>query len=209
MTSTAGTAPRRTQVERRETAERRLLRAAAELTAEVGPAAMTLAAVGERAGYSRGLASHHFGTKAMLMRRLSESVTEWFQERLDTTLGDADPLVRLDRLVGAYFEMLGDFTPIYRARLMLWADAVARPSSELRPIVVEADQAFREKIVQGVHDARARGLIDTEVDADGVATMLIGMLRGIAMQSLVAPIDLEATLVEVQRILAASLTPAP
>ena len=57
MTSTAGTAPRRTQVERRETAERRLLRAAAELTAEVGPAAMTLAAVGERAGRRAGRAA--------------------------------------------------------------------------------------------------------------------------------------------------------
>jgi AcrR family transcriptional regulator len=56
--------PRRTQEERRVEAERRLLRAAAELVGEIGPARLTLANVGERAGYSRGLATHHFGPRA-------------------------------------------------------------------------------------------------------------------------------------------------
>ena len=61
--------PRRTQEERRTEAEQRLLAAAAQLISETGPASMTLAKVGERAGYSRGLATHHFGSKAALMQR--------------------------------------------------------------------------------------------------------------------------------------------
>jgi Bacterial regulatory proteins, tetR family len=40
---------------RRNEAEQRLLDAAAELIGEIGPAAVTLANIGERAGYSRGL----------------------------------------------------------------------------------------------------------------------------------------------------------
>jgi AcrR family transcriptional regulator len=57
----------RTQEQRRIEAERRLVRAAAELVGEIGPARVTLANVGERAGYSRGLATHHFGPKGALM----------------------------------------------------------------------------------------------------------------------------------------------
>lgn len=51
---------RRTQVERRDEAERRILEAAALIVAENGLEAITLAEAGERAGYSRGLPSHYF-----------------------------------------------------------------------------------------------------------------------------------------------------
>ena len=44
--------------ERSELSTRRLLDAAGELIVEGGYEAMTLAAVGERAGYSRGLPAH-------------------------------------------------------------------------------------------------------------------------------------------------------
>ena len=52
---------------------------AAELIAEVGPSGFTLANVGERAGYSRGLATHHFGSKGAMMQRLVASVTSGFR----------------------------------------------------------------------------------------------------------------------------------
>ena len=43
---------------------------------------MTLANVGERAGYSRGLATHHFGSKGALMQRLVDAVTLQFREAI-------------------------------------------------------------------------------------------------------------------------------
>jgi len=47
-----------------------LLDAAADLIAEGGYEAMTLAAVGERAGYSRGLVTARFGSKDQLLEAL-------------------------------------------------------------------------------------------------------------------------------------------
>jgi AcrR family transcriptional regulator len=75
-------AQRRTQGERRTEAERRLVAAAAELVGEIGPSRVTLANVGERAGYSRGLATHHFGSKGALMQRLVDTVTVQFREAI-------------------------------------------------------------------------------------------------------------------------------
>jgi AcrR family transcriptional regulator len=66
------------QERRRNEAEQRLLDAAAELIGEIGPAAVTLANIGERAGYSRGLATHHFGSKGAMMHRLVANVTDEF-----------------------------------------------------------------------------------------------------------------------------------
>ena len=72
----------RTQEVRRTEAEQRLVAAAAEMVGEVGPSRVTLANVGERAGYSRGLATHHFGSKGALMQRLVETVTHQFREAM-------------------------------------------------------------------------------------------------------------------------------
>src|ERR1043165_6903985 len=69
---------RRTQQERREEAERKVLAAATALITQHGSRALTLAAVGEAAGYSRGIVSHHFGSRENLLRAVmpySEGVT--------------------------------------------------------------------------------------------------------------------------------------
>ena len=58
---------RRTQQERRDQAETALLNAAAELVVEEGVHSLTLARVGQRAGYSRGLVTHYFGSKQALL----------------------------------------------------------------------------------------------------------------------------------------------
>src|SRR5690349_22428973 len=59
---------RRTQRERREETERKVLAAATALIAQHGSRALTLAEVGEAAGYSRGIVSHHFGSRENLLR---------------------------------------------------------------------------------------------------------------------------------------------
>src|ERR1700730_15554913 len=61
---------------------RKMLQAAGDLIVEVGYHKMTLAAIGERAGYSRGLATMRFGSKKGLLQRLVESsMTDWLDRR--------------------------------------------------------------------------------------------------------------------------------
>ena len=69
---------RRTQVERRDEAERRILEAAALIVAVNGLEAITLAEAGARAGYSRGLPSHYFKTKADLLSALGAYIIDSF-----------------------------------------------------------------------------------------------------------------------------------
>src|SRR3954447_20266254 len=65
---------RRTQAQRRAAARGAILDTAIELLADGGYANMTLADVGERAGYSRSLATHYFGSKPKLLAAIIQRV---------------------------------------------------------------------------------------------------------------------------------------
>lgn len=199
---TDGTDGTRTQEERRSDAEHRLVAAAAELVGEVGPAKVTLANVGERAGYSRGLATHHFGSKGALMQRLVESVTHQFRDAMFGHTDDHDPVAELRRLIGIYFDVLTDLKPVNRARLVLWADAVANPSQQTRSRMVAADREFREEIEKRITVAITAGQLPDSVHPQGLATVIVAMLRGVALQSLIDDqVDLAAARSEVEALL--------
>jgi AcrR family transcriptional regulator len=69
-------ARRRTQAERSEVTQLRLLEATVACLAELGYARMTTVAVGRRAGLSRGAHLHHFGTKLELVTRAVQHLHE-------------------------------------------------------------------------------------------------------------------------------------
>jgi len=193
---------RRTQEERRAEAERRLLEAAAELIAKIGPARVTLANIGERAGYSRGLATHHFGSKGAMMQRLVDAVTVQFRDAVTAQSRSDSALDEAVGLIGAYFAALAHPAPINRVRLVLWADAVTTRSPGVAQAMLAADQEFRGELAKRIERGVSSGEFDTSVDPGGLATAIVGMLRGIAMQHLLDPqVDLNAARAEAERLL--------
>ena len=192
----------RTQEQRRIEAERRLVRAAAELVSEVGPGRVTLANVGERAGYSRGLATHHFGSKGALMQRLVDTVTGQFREAMAEESQSDSPADQLRQLIDFYFRVISDLQPVNRARLVLWADAVAGPSEDVRPQMISADREFREEIEKRIQLAVGADDDGAAIDPHGLATVIIAMLRGVALQRLLdEQVDLGAARREVEQLL--------
>jgi AcrR family transcriptional regulator len=197
--------PRTPEVRRAE-AEQRLIAAAADLVGELGPSKVTLANVGERAGYSRGLATHHFGSKGALMQRLVEAVTQQFREAMFDQGGADHPLTELRTLVGIYFDVVADLQPVNRARLVLWADSVANPDDDTRARMVAADREFREEIEKRIRLGLSAGQVPSTVHPHGLATVIVAMLRGVALQSLIDDhVDLEAARAEIERLLTSRL----
>jgi len=192
----------RTQDQRRIEAERRLVRAAAELVGEIGPGRVTLANVGERAGYSRGLATHHFGSKGALMQRLVDAVTSQFRDAMFEESQSDSPIDQLRQLIDFYFHVVSDLQPVNRARLVLWADAVAGPSEDVRPQMISADREFREEIEKRIERGVLAGQVPTSVDPAGLATAIVAMLRGVALQSMLDDqVDLDAARAEVEELI--------
>jgi AcrR family transcriptional regulator len=202
------TDPRRTQEERRAEAEMRLLGAAAELIGEIGPSRVTLANIGERAGYSRGLATHHFGSKGAMMRRLVDSVTVRFRADVLASSASDSALDEAMGLVRAYFQVLAQPQPANRARLVLWADAVATDSPDVRPAMVASDREFRDELAKRIERGVSSGEFAKSTNPVGLATVIIGMLRGVALQSMLDDdVDLDACRREVETLLIGRLRP--
>lgn len=177
--------PRQRQAERRSEAERRLLTAAAELIGEVGPMRTTLADIGERAGYSRSLVTAHFGSKGALVQRIMDTVTTEFHEALvrDVPTGSARDAIR--EIVDSYVGGLPGMSALVRARIALWADAAASGTAEDRAGAAAADGRFREEIGRRLREGVASGELPGDVDVEGFTTVLVGMLRGVALQHLI------------------------
>lgn len=178
--------PRRTQQERRDHTSGALLDAAAELVVEHGVRAVTLARVGERAGYSRGIVSHHFGSKSALIAELAHSVQTGFVPGLE----ELEPgLDRLLRLIDGYVGQLGNVGVLNRAFLILWAESATQP--ELAPIFRERDASFRADLHDDIRAGITAGHIDPTLDAAAVAVAVLGQLRGIGFQRLLDPEDID------------------
>lgn len=181
---------RRTQQERRETTERALLTATADLVVESGLPSVTLAEVGRRAGYSRGIVTHHFGSKQALVEALVTASQAGFVPGLD----GLDPgLDRLLALVEGYLGAVGGIGSLSRAFLVLWAESVASP--DLGPVFRERDALFRADIAADVEAGRDAGEIRADVDPAVVAAIVLAELRGLALQYLVAPDSIDTATV--------------
>jgi AcrR family transcriptional regulator len=174
------TTARRTQQQRRDQAEAALLNAAAELVVEEGVHSLTLARVGERARYSRGLVTHYFGSKQALLQRLAHATQTGFVPGLGGLPAGID---RLLRLIDGYIGSLGQLKMMNRAFLLLWAEAAT--TSELARIFRERDEAFRADLREDVVAGIADGVVRPDVAADDVAIAVLAQLRGIALQRLV------------------------
>ncbi|MBA5220402.1 TetR/AcrR family transcriptional regulator [Streptomyces griseoaurantiacus] len=181
------TAPARTQKQRREEAEAALLDAAAELVAEQGMRALTLARVGERAGYSRGLVTHYFGSKQALVERLARAAQSGFVPGLADLPPGPDRLLRL--IDGYLAQQTKHERPLNRAFLLLWMEAATSP--DLARLFADRTEAFRTDLREDLTAGIAEGTIRPDLPVEETTAAIVAQLRGIAIQLLVTPESLD------------------
>jgi AcrR family transcriptional regulator len=177
------TTPARTQKQRRDEAEAALLNAAAELVAEQGLRSLTLARVGARAGYSRGLVTHYFGSKQALVERLARAAQSGFVPGLE----DVPPgLDRLLRLIDGYLAQQAKHErPLNKAFLLLWIEAATSP--DLAPLFHDRTEAFRRDLREDLTAGITEGTIHPDIahTLDETTAAIVTQLRGLALQLMV------------------------
>jgi AcrR family transcriptional regulator len=176
---------RRSHAERREESERRLLEAALVIVARRGAVRMTLAEVGEAAGYSRGLPAHRFGSKAGLVHALAGYIGERFGQQRKQ-----GPALKpgLDAILGNirfYFGRKGEAWTATRALLVMMTESWMEPACELRGEVAAYNRGALAWFEQHIRIGIAQGEIAADTDPAVTAVILLGAMRGVMLQWLV------------------------
>jgi AcrR family transcriptional regulator len=117
-----------------------LLDAAEELLCDLGSAALTLSAVADRAGVSKGGLLYHFGTKEALIKGMVERLIEDFDQLLTDQPGDT----YTERYLGA------TLAAVRSSRLRRWA-VVTGASGNLF-LLAPLREAMSRWHCEGLHD---------------------------------------------------------
>jgi len=175
---------RRSQKERIELSDKLMLDAAEHLVIELGTHATTLKEVGERAGYSRGLAHARFGSKEQLFMRLTERcLAHWYEEVRNQSRGrrgSAALMSRLDAIIAYAANHPADAQVLY----ILWFESVG-VSSPMKERLSEFHQAARKDISSLLEEGVKQGELSKKTDVEALTLLITSTSFGLAYQWLV------------------------
>lgn len=185
-TEARGPKPRRKQAERTALSDRKLTEAAIELMVQHGIQGTTLQAVGERAGYSRGLATHRFGSKAGLFGKVLHVASADWLERVQHAVGDRVGVEALAAATDAAERFFTERADEVRAMYLLWFLSID-PSADYKANIASVHHAQRRDAAAWIKAGQKAGQIDPSLDPLRVAEQYVASMAGIAYQWLANP----------------------
>lgn len=158
--------------------------AVVELAAEQNPGDITTAAIARHMNLTQGALFRHFPNKEAIW----SSVMEWVAERLLTRCdaaakAAATPLAALEAVFMAHIEFVAAHPGVPR---MLFGELQRADDSAPKRMVRTLLQKYGERLAVLIAQGKATGEIDTDVNTIAAATLFIGTIQGLVMQSLLA-----------------------
>jgi AcrR family transcriptional regulator len=168
------------QSERSNLSTRRLLQATAELIAEVGYERTTLAEIGKRAGYSHGMVSRRFGSKAALIEALISRLSDRFGHgNLSNTLAHSTGIDALHAVIDEIGKDAANSTSSVRGFYALLFEGL-KPIPELHNFVADLHDDYLRDLTRQVDLGLKTGRLRVGVDAAEITELTVNAVRGLA-----------------------------
>ena len=177
-------AARKTQAERTALSDKKMFEAAIELINERGTQKTTLKEIGERAGYSRGLANYRFGSKDGLMLELFERFDDRWKEHLQDYIANARGLDAVRQASSALRDFLKKESSYLRAMYLLWYESLGH-ESDMRHLLAEHHDVYRHDAKRWIEQGIEAGEIKADTDPVQFAAQYCAFSFGIVYQWLV------------------------
>jgi AcrR family transcriptional regulator len=146
----------------------------------------TLAAIGEAAGYSRGLATHHFGSKADLFARVIRWISDKLRRQVEPPLKERGGVDALCAFVDGHRRFADENPLMTRALYVLWFQSLIADSS-MRDAAIDDLLGHRDRIRRILEQGIAAGTVRADADANAEAIQFCGALFGLGLQWLIDP----------------------
>lgn len=163
--------------ERRE----EIIRVTLDLAAKQGVDDVTTQDMAQAMGVTQGAVFRHFASKDAIWL----AVMQWVREQLMGVLGRAaaqgrDPLDALQRMFFAHIDFIANHPAIPR---VLMSEHLHGRNAVLRELVTEIMLGYEAKIAGLLQDAQTQGMARADLDAHAAATLYIGMIQGLVLQT--------------------------
>ncbi|MGB3274505.1 MAG: TetR family transcriptional regulator [Xanthobacteraceae bacterium] len=155
-----------------------------DLAAEQNPADITTGAIAKRMGVTQGALFRHFPSKDTILQAVMEWVSERLLARIDkATAAAASPLGALEAAFTAHIEFISEHPGVPR---MLFGELQRAERTIAKRMAQTLIQRYGERLGRLIAEGKQRGELLATLDDKAAATLFIGTIQGLVMQSLIA-----------------------
>jgi AcrR family transcriptional regulator len=154
------------------------------LAAEQNPGEITTAAIAKHMGLTQGALFRHFPSKDAILQAVMEWVAERLLARVDKAAqAAASPLAGLEAVFMTHIDFVAQHPGVPRMLFGELQRAVDTPAKRMARTLIER---YSKRLAALIVKGKAQGELDNEVDTAAAATLFIGAIQGLIMQSLLA-----------------------
>lgn len=158
--------------------------AVVELAATQNPSEITTTMIAKHMGVTQGALFKHFPTKSAIQQAVMEWVAERLLFHLDKAARSApSPAAALEAMFMAHVEFVAEHPGVPR---MLFGELQRAEPTVPKRMAQTLIRRYGERLHRLIEEGKAAGELSVGVETAAAATLFIGTVQGLVMQSLLA-----------------------
>lgn len=158
--------------------------AVVELAGSQNPSEITTMAIAKHMNLTQGALFRHFPTKDAIWQAVMEWVADRLIARIDRAAqGIESPLAAMQAMFMSHVEFVAEHPGVPR---MIFGELQRAESTAAKRMVQTLLERYGERLHRLIEQGKTRGEIAAVVDSEAAATLFIGTIQGLVMQSLLA-----------------------
>jgi len=170
-----------------------------DLAASTNPGDITTAAIAKHMKLTQGALFRHFPNKEAIWQAVMKWVAERLMSRIERAAeGIESPLEAMEAMFLAHIAFVSEHPGAPR---MLFGELQGAKPTPAKRLAHALLKQYAERLNALFGTAKARGELPSELDSQAAATLFIGTIQGLIMQSLIAG-DMEQMRLDAPRVFA-------
>lgn len=158
--------------------------AVVELAGSQNPSEITTAAIAKHMHLTQGALFRHFPSKDAIWQAVMEWVAERLLNRIDrAALGTVSTLEAMEAMFMSHVEFVAEHPGVPR---MMFSELQRAESTPAKRMVQMLIQRYGERLHRLIEKGKSSGELSPSLDNEAAATLFIGTIQGLVMQSLLA-----------------------
>lgn len=158
--------------------------AVVELAGSQNPSEITTAAIAKHMHLTQGALFRHFPSKDAIWHAVMEWVAERLLNRIDRAAQGTDStLEAMEAMFMSHVEFVAEHPGVPR---MMFSELQRAESTPAKRMVQMLIQRYGERLHRLIEKGKSSGELSPSLDNEAAATLFIGTIQGLVMQSLLA-----------------------